>query len=194
MEPKFKVGDRVTYLSTKEVGEKYNRSGYFYGGCCQGGFVGTVQDIHLYDSKSGAFKCSVTTKEGGTYHMSEKEFVEYDSVVSKRTFNTANIELLKKGLVTIKTNDFYAYPGGIYEFKRKINVILEEAGLDSFGSSSTWKYVYKYELDNDTNITIGYCDTVEQIPSRRRRKHLTIDDFYTSEIQPQVVSVNYDIY
>lgn len=194
MEPKFKVGDRVTYLSSKEVGEKYNRDGYFYGGSCQGGFVGVIQNIMGFDSRHGAFKYSVTVKGGGSYHMSEKEFVEYDNLVVKRNFNTANIELLKKGLVTIKTNDFYDYPGGQVVFKEEINKILQEADLDPLSSNSTWKYVYKYELDNDTNIAVSYCDTVEEIPSRRRRKHLTIDDFYTSETQPQVVSVNYDIY
>lgn len=194
MEPKFKVGDRVTYLSRKEVEEKYNRDGYFYGGSCQGGFVGTIKCIEGFDSNRGAYKYLVTAKHSDSYIMSEKEFVEYDSVVSKRTFNTANIELLKKGLVTIKTNNYDVYPGGIYEFITKINEILQEAGLDPFGSGSTWKYVYKYELDNDTNRQIGYCDTVDEIPSRRRRKHLTIDDFYTYETQPQVVSVNYDIY
>ena len=194
MEPKFKVGDRVTYLSKKEVGEKYNLDGYFYGGACQGGFIGVIKSVIGFDSNRGAYKYCVTAKRGDSYHMSEKEFVEYDGVVSKRTFNTANIELLKKGLVTIKTNDFYDYPGGIFEFKTKINKILQEVDLNLFESSSTWKYVYKYELDNDTNRQIGYCDTVEEIPSRRRRKHLTIDDFYTYETQPQVISVNYDIY
>lgn len=194
MEPKFKVGDRVTYLSRKEVGEKYNRDGYFYGGACQGGFIGVIKSVVGFDSNREAYKYSVTAKGHDSYHMSEKEFVEYEGVVVKRNFNTANIELLKKGLVTIKTNDFYDYPGGQVVFKNWINEILQEAGLDSFESSSTWKYVYKEYLDNSTNTEISYCDTVEEIPSRRRRKHLTIDDFYTSETQPQVVSVNYDIY
>ena len=194
MEPKFKVGDRVTYLSRREVEEKYTRDGYFYGGSCQGGFIGTIKSIEGFDSNRGAYKYLVTAKHSDSYIMSEKEFVEYEGVVSKRTFNTANIELLKKGLVTIKTNNYDNYPGGRYEFNTKINEILQEAGLNLFESGSTWKYVYKYNLDNDTDRQIGYCDTVDEIPSRRRRKHLTIDDFYTYETQPQVVSVNYDIY
>lgn len=194
MEPKFKVGDRVTYLSRKAVEKKYNRSGYVYGGTCQEGFVGTIKQIMEYDTRKGAYRYSVTTKSHGCYHMSEKEFVEYDGVEVKRTFNTANIELLKKGLVTIKTNNYQNYPGGQLVFKDWINDILKEAGLDPFESSSTWKYVYKDYIDADTNTEISYCDTVDEIHDRRRRKHLTIDDFYTSETQPQVVNVNYDIY
>ena len=195
MEPKFKVGDRVTYLSRQKVESLYNRGGYFYGGSCQGGFVGEVRTVIGFDDKNQAFKYAVRQKSGGIYTMSEKEFEEYHNFPKvKKVFNSRNIELLKKGEVTIKIPNYENYPASHEGYTNEINKILTEAGLTLFDSRCIWKYVYKEYLDDDSNKEISWSDTVEAMTNRRKRTHVNIDDFYIEFTEEQVVSVNYDIY
>lgn len=72
IEPRFKVGDKITYKSRASC--KDGR--YKYGGEDHAGYVGIVQDIHFYCYD--CYKISVTSRAGG-YMMLESEFEEYDS-------------------------------------------------------------------------------------------------------------------
>jgi len=82
-EKRFKVGDIVTYKSTKDcVGRYGTKEQYYYSGYDQGGFVGKIVSYSFYDEKMGCWKIRVTIKEQGyNYTMLESEFLEYDKPV-----------------------------------------------------------------------------------------------------------------
>lgn len=76
---RFNIGDKVMY----KVHSALPRHAYFFGGTCQGGFVGEIRDYIEYISDQGCWKISVTTSKGYCYGMLEKEFVQYDGKVVK---------------------------------------------------------------------------------------------------------------
>jgi len=76
---RFNIGDKVMYKVQSEL----PRDAYFFGGSCQGGFLGEVRDYIEYISDQGCWKISVTTNKGYCYSMLEKEFVQYDGKVVK---------------------------------------------------------------------------------------------------------------
>jgi hypothetical protein len=73
-EPRFKVGDIVTFKGKHEMpGEKY-----YYGGDCQEGVKGKI----VYRDGNNSVKVDFISKVYGgprQYTMLESEFVEYDS-------------------------------------------------------------------------------------------------------------------
>jgi len=76
---RFNIGDKVMYKVQSEL----PRNAYFFGGICQGGFVGEIRDYIEYISDENCWKISVTTNKGYCYSMLEKEFVQYDGKVVK---------------------------------------------------------------------------------------------------------------
>ncbi len=74
-EPKFKVGDKVTYKSLEEAGGRY-----YHGGGDHGGSVGTIVEYLRYNESKKCYKISVTSKENFNYSMLESEFREYDKL------------------------------------------------------------------------------------------------------------------
>jgi len=173
------VGKQVQSIVTGEIKTiaEYDSSGYVT-------FTdGTDGDIHLDQNPSN--------QSGKNW-----KYVKAESTMGERAFNEANLKLLREGKVTIKIPDYYN--GKRFHkpdsFNKIINSILEAAGLDTISTSSTWKYVYKYDKDDHRSPTVDYVDTVSEIPSGRSRKHLLIEDFYLDEPVPVEVSVNYDIY
>jgi len=76
---RFKVGDKVTYKYKKDLPHGV----YSYNGACQGGFVGTVRALEDY-TKNNYRKILVSIPVGGSYGMSENEFLEYDK--AKETY------------------------------------------------------------------------------------------------------------
>jgi hypothetical protein len=76
IEPRFKVGDKVTYKSTKECG-----GSYYFGRENQEGVIGEVIEIQDYCEKHNCYYI-VVTKKPTHYTMLECEFKEYDTVNS----------------------------------------------------------------------------------------------------------------
>jgi hypothetical protein len=76
---RFNIGDKVMY----KVHSELPGSKYFFGGICQGGFVGEIRDYLEYYSDENCWKISVTTSKGYCYSMLEREFVQYDGKVVK---------------------------------------------------------------------------------------------------------------
>jgi hypothetical protein len=76
IEPRFKVGDKVTYKSKKECG-----GSYYLGGDDQEGFIGKVIKIQDYCGQHNCYEITVTAKFSN-YEMLECEFKEYDTMNS----------------------------------------------------------------------------------------------------------------
>jgi len=73
MEEKFKVGDKVTYKSVKNlVDGKYN-----HGGICQSGFVGEIIEYRSFNKKRNCYEILVTNFGNAEYTMLEDEFIEF---------------------------------------------------------------------------------------------------------------------
>ena len=75
--PKFKVGDKVTYKSVKEL----PGGNYCYNGEDHGGFIGVIREYSQYIDSVDCYKIYVSTNGHDTYAMLESEFVEYDKSV-----------------------------------------------------------------------------------------------------------------
>lgn len=85
-QPRWKVGDEVTYKSLNECGRAY-----YFGGLDQGGNVGTIQKYREYIPSKRCFEISVTLPSGGSYAMLESEFREWDDVkVGEVTWKSKN--------------------------------------------------------------------------------------------------------
>ena len=172
------VGKQVMHIETGEIKTiaKYDSSGYVT-------FTdGTDGDIH-YDQNP-------SNQSGKNWR-----YVKAESTKKERAFNEANLILLREGKVTIKIPDYNSNRFSVDDsFINTINPILEAAGLDRISTSSTWKYVYKFDMHIYDSTTVDYEDTVSEISSGRSRKHLLIEDFYLAENAQIEVSVNYEIY
>ena len=75
--PIFKVGDKVTYKSKKDLPSKC----YYYAGEDQAGFIGVVCGVYGFIDSADCYKIEVTTNGHGLYSMLESEFREYDKPV-----------------------------------------------------------------------------------------------------------------
>ena len=78
-EPRFKVGDKVTYKSTADCG-----GSYAFGGVSRSGRVGEVEAYLHYQPEQGCYKITVSsgTERDCSYSMLESEFEEFDSSYS----------------------------------------------------------------------------------------------------------------
>ena len=78
-EPRFKVGDKVTYKSTTDCG-----GSYAFGGVSRSGRVGEVEAYLHYQPEQGCYKITVSsgTERDCSYSMLESEFEEFDSSYS----------------------------------------------------------------------------------------------------------------
>jgi len=88
----FKMGDKVTFLSSKESGLIHsNGDGYYYGGDCRGGVIGEVIKVSpgygIKKSKGGLLAIQFP---GGAYYMKAFEFKEFHKLI-----NLGNIGILK---------------------------------------------------------------------------------------------------
>lgn len=79
-ERRFKIGDKVTYKCKDDCRSQYNDADheYYWGGCDQYGYVGTVQRCDNYIEDKNCYRLEVTCREDGSYAMLECEFEEYD--------------------------------------------------------------------------------------------------------------------
>jgi hypothetical protein len=74
-QPRWKVGDYVTYKAKKDCeGQKYN-----FGGSCQGGHKGEITSYGNYGSVFNCFTIVVMTRHGSSFTMLECEFEEWDN-------------------------------------------------------------------------------------------------------------------
>lgn len=84
-EPRFKIGDKVTYKKFKECRKSNGVDyGYYFGGIDHGGFVGEIiNNEGYYNEEKNCYQISVSTKiSSATFVMLESEFEEYDVVTS----------------------------------------------------------------------------------------------------------------
>jgi hypothetical protein len=78
-EPRFKVGDTVTYKNREDCTHANGITiSYYHGGNEQGGYKGKILEYYDYVPERGCYKMSVRSRTGGAYSMLESEFEEYD--------------------------------------------------------------------------------------------------------------------
>lgn len=77
IQPRFKVGDKVTYKSKDICRRRETIGRYYFGGNDQDGYVGEVKSILGFIDEVNCYKISVSCDQG-TYAMIESEFIEYD--------------------------------------------------------------------------------------------------------------------
>lgn len=90
-EPKFKIGDTVTFKSKKQCHSRHNTCEYYYGGEDQDGVKGVITDILHWEGD--CYKIYVHFKNS-MYYMLEKEMVEYDSLVLSSNKNMKKLQFL----------------------------------------------------------------------------------------------------
>ena len=77
-EPKFKVGDKVTYKKSKDCIDYNGNHGYYHGGVDNGGYIGVIDSYRDYNYNMRCYEIVVTNIFDGFYTMLESEFVEYN--------------------------------------------------------------------------------------------------------------------
>ena len=84
-EPRFKVGDKVTYVDTRLLQNK----GYHFGGGNMFGDTGRVLEINRFFNEFNCYEIcvSISNSEFG-YTMLETEFQEYNMIKKYNAFNT----------------------------------------------------------------------------------------------------------
>ena len=101
-DPKFKIGDKVTYKDRDIcIYDDGNIGNYYWHGTDQGGFVGTIKNIVCYIEEKECWKLYVTTSFDGEYSMLESEFLEYDEQTNDLFPIYQNIMVLGKSITHI---------------------------------------------------------------------------------------------
>jgi len=128
LEPRFKVGDKVTYRS------KASCNGYRYGGDDHDGYVGTITSYGVYRPEYDCYGIHVTCKEGGNYYMLESEFYEYNGLgLSIKIHNSTSGSI---GIGTSSGTDFRILSSGT---ANAISLPLDTWGIHFHKTSSELK-------------------------------------------------------
>jgi len=148
---RFNIGDKVMYKVCSELpGSKY-----FFGGICQGGFVGEIRDYLDYNSDQGCWKVSVTTNKGYCYSMLEKEFVQYDGEVVKPSEPIQPIQPIKSATLSKPEPKFYVGKPVTYKNFRDCEGKYYFSGEDKGGFVGTiTSYDYFVEEKNCYKIYV----------------------------------------
>lgn len=114
-EPRFKVGDKVTYKSTADCG-----GSYAFGGVSRSGRVGEVEAYLYYQPEQGCYKITVSsgTPSDCSYSMLESEFEEFDPSYSGTIHvpecSTAAVLTIPTGSTTFSTGSTSSDPLDVY--------------------------------------------------------------------------------
>ena len=87
-EKRFRVGDTVTYLKRPD-----DEFGYRFGGVCQGGLKGEIEEYYGGITVNGCYAILVTVPSmpGHSYKMLESEFEEYNNPVGPQSLDNYSI-------------------------------------------------------------------------------------------------------